>query len=356
MGNALPAEERPMVTDPQNHLPDVEACKVAVIGAGAFGTAMATVAARNGHEVCLYARDPDQVASINEQRRNNKAMSEFEIPENVYATTSVEEACEGAAFVIVALPAQRTPDFLKKYRHCIAPQVPLCITGKGLYLPTRKLLGDAIRDAMERDQCLAYLSGPSFAKEIMDMQPTAVVVACTNLSKAEFIQRVLSSLWFRVYTSTDVVGVQLGGALKNPLAIGAGMIEGKGKGFNTMAAYVTKAQLELQKLTIAMGGEPTTVSGLSGVGDLMLTAFGSLSRNRTTGVRLARGDLLDDILKDMTVEGVPTAAVAVHFADQHGLELPIFRTVAAILDRSLPLDQAHLALMGRPLRQEREVR
>ena len=153
-------------------------------------------------------------------------------------------------------------------------------------------------------------------------------MACADLPMAEKIQCMLSTLFFRVYTTTDVVGVQLGGALKNPLAIGAGMIEGRGLGINTMAAYVTKAQLELQKLATAMGGDAATISGLSGVGDLMLTAFGSLSRNRTTGVRLAKGDKLEDILQEMTVEGVPTAAVAVCYADQCDLELPASRVIS----------------------------
>eukprot|EP00636_Phaeomonas_parva_P015372 CAMPEP_0118855076 /NCGR_PEP_ID=MMETSP1163-20130328/3033_1 /TAXON_ID=124430 /ORGANISM="Phaeomonas parva, Strain CCMP2877" /LENGTH=347 /DNA_ID=CAMNT_0006787903 /DNA_START=249 /DNA_END=1292 /DNA_ORIENTATION=+ len=344
------------IAEPTNHLPEVESANIAVLGGGAFGTAMAIIAARNGHAVTVYARDTAQAAAINETHRNPKALSDYELPESIRATSSVAEACAGAAVIIHALPAQKTPDFLAANKDAIPADVPVCITSKGLYLPTKALLGDAIAEAMGRDQCVAYLSGPSFAKEMMTQQPTAVVVACTELDKAERIQRLLSSLWFRVYSTTDVVGVQLGGALKNPLAIGAGMIEGRGLGINTMAAYVTKAQLELQKLTIAMGGEPATVSGLSGVGDLMLTAFGSLSRNRTTGVRLAKGDRLEDICKEMTVEGVPTAAVAVHFADQHGLELPLFRAVAGILDGTLPIEHAHVALMGRPLRDERNVR
>ena len=298
----------------------------------------------------------EQAASITSSHRNPRALSEFELPESLRATTDLAEAIRGSDLIIHGLPAQGTPSFLAEHRALIPADIPVCITSKGLYLPTKQLLGDAICDAMERRQCLAYLSGPSFAKELMMMQPTAVVVACSDLVMAEKIQLMLSTLFFRVYTTTDVVGVQLGGALKNPLAIGAGMIEGKGFGINTMAAYVTKAQLELQKLATAMGGDAATISGLSGVGDLVLTAFGSLSRNRSTGVRLAKGDKLKDILEVMTVEGVPTAAVAVHYADQCKLELPLFRAVAAILDGSMPIEHAHVALMGRPLRQEQAVR
>ena len=317
---------------------------------------MAAICARNGHDTVIYARDAAQVEAINTTHHNPKALSEFELPQNITATTDVATAVANAAVIIHALPAQKTPEFLKTHQAIIPPNTPVCITSKGLYLPTKQLLGDAIVEEMGRPQCLAYLSGPSFAKEIMQNQPTAVVVACDDIGIAGDVQRLMSSLFFRVYTTDDVVGVQLGGALKNPLAIGAGMIEGRSMGINTMAAYVTKAQLELQLLCQKMGGRADTISGLAGVGDLMLTAFGSLSRNRTTGVRLASGEPLEDILKDMTVEGVPTASVAKHYADKYSLEVPLFRAVAAILDGELPLDQAHVALMGRPLRNETEVR
>lgn len=340
----------------RSHLPEVQSHKMCVLGAGSFGTAMAVICARNGHDTVIYARDAAQVEAINTTHTNPRALQDFELPQTVTATTDFAAAVENAAVIIHALPAQKTPDFLKAHAAAIPAGTPVCITSKGLYLPTKQLLGDAIVEEMGRSQCLAYLSGPSFAKEILQNQPTAVVVACEDLAVAEQIQRLMSSLFFRVYTTDDVVGVQLGGALKNPLAIGAGMIEGRGLGINTMAAYVTKAQLELQLLCQKMGGRADTISGLAGVGDLMLTAFGSLSRNRTTGVRLASGEALEDILKDMTVEGVPTASVAQHYADKFGLEVPLFRAVAAILDGTLPLDQAHVALMGRPLRSEAEVR
>lgn len=340
---------------PTSHLPPVEPRKICVLGAGSFGTSMAFTCERNGHETLLYARDAEQVARINAERRNPKALSDFELPENLRATTDVREAITGAAVVIHALPAQKTPQILEGLKDILNPEVPLCITSKGLYLPTKQLLGEAISEALGRPQSLAYLSGPSFAKEIMQGQPTAVVVASEDMATAELVQRLMSSLAFRVYTTTDVVGVQLGGALKNPLAIGAGMIEGRGMGINPMAAYVTKAQLELQLLCQKLGGQPDTISGLAGVGDLMLTAFGDLSRNRTTGKRLAKGETLESILKDMTVEGVPTAAVAIHYADKHQLDVPIFRAVAGILEGTLPIEHAHVYLMGRPLRAEKEV-
>jgi len=179
-----------------------------------------------------------------------------------------------------------------------------------------------------------------------------VVVASKYLYHAVKIQRALTNLHFRCYTTQDVIGVQLGGALKNPLAIGAGMIEGSGMGINTMAAYLTRSSLELQTLCKAMGGESQTISGLAGVGDLILTAFGSLSRNRTLGIRMSKGEKIEDVTSHMTVEGVPTAKVAIEFARRCGLDLPIFQAVEDILSGQLRMEDAHLALMGRPLKLE----
>ncbi|RHY88653.1 hypothetical protein DYB35_007630, partial [Aphanomyces astaci] len=185
---------------------------------------------------------------------------EFELAPSIIATTSVEESCANATLVVICIPAQGTPDFLAQHKHSIPSDAILVVTSKGLYLKTKQLLSVPILEALGRDQPLSFLSGPSFALELMKNAPSAV----------------------------DIIGVQLGGALKNPLAIGAGMIEGSGMGINTLAAYVTRSSLELQKLCIAMGGLPHTISGLSGIGDLMLTAFGSLSRNRTCGIRLIK--------------------------------------------------------------------
>eukprot|EP00604_Paraphysomonas_vestita_P004418 CAMPEP_0174823170 /NCGR_PEP_ID=MMETSP1107-20130205/22058_1 /TAXON_ID=36770 /ORGANISM="Paraphysomonas vestita, Strain GFlagA" /LENGTH=221 /DNA_ID=CAMNT_0016044681 /DNA_START=379 /DNA_END=1042 /DNA_ORIENTATION=- len=181
---------------------------------------------------------------------------------------------------------------------------------------------------------------------MLDM-PTAVVVASRFLYNAVAVQRMLSTERFRIYASQDMIGVELGGALKNPLAIGAGMLEGMSMGINTISAYVTRSSMELMELCKAMGGEPHTISGLSGIGDLMLTAFGEMSRNRTFGKKLAQGEKLVDLLRTTTVEGVPTAQVAVYFADKCGLELPIFRSVASIIEGEELLENVHLDLLGK---------
>ncbi|TMW64457.1 hypothetical protein Poli38472_013079 [Pythium oligandrum] len=331
---------------------DVERVKVAVIAAGSFGMAMATIAARRGHDVVIYARDEVVVDSINQTHRNPKMFPNHELLPEISATTSVENATADAKIIMMCLPAQRTPDFLAQYKDVIPKDAILVITSKGLYLKTKELLSVPILAALERDQPLSFLSGPSFALELMNKTPSAVVVASKYLYHAVYVQRALSTVDFRVYSSQDIIGTQLGGSLKNPLAIGAGMIEGAGLGINTLAAYVTRSSLELQKLCVAMGGQPITISGLAGIGDLMLTAFGSLSRNRTCGMRIIQGEKIEDILKETTVEGVPTAEVAVHFADQCGLDLPIFKAVNAMLKGQIKREEMQNLLMNRPLKSE----
>lgn len=328
--------------------------KIGVLGAGAFGTSMAMTAARRGHQVTLWARDAQQVQSIQETRRNPKyGLQDFELPDNLQATNSLEDACKDATILILALPAQRIPGFLKDHLDCIDPKTILCNTAKGLYVPTQQLLSDAILEAIGRsDQPFCVLSGPSFAIEIMQNMPTAVVVASKLLYHAVTVQRALSSLTFRVYSSQDLVGVQLGGALKNPLAIGAGMIEGSGFGINTLAAYVTRSSNELRALCVAMGGDTDTITGLSGIGDLMLTAFGSLSRNRTLGQKLMQGAKLEDLTREKTVEGVPTAEVAVVYARKCGLETPFFDAIHKLLSGEVNPKEAHMLLMNRPLKSE----
>jgi len=330
--------------------------KITVVGGGAFGTAMAAACGRNGHNVVMYVRRREVAREIKLTRMNEAYLPGLLLPSNVWATTNLEEALEGTELIIHALPAQRTPDWISQNKHLIPPDVIYCSTAKGLHLESQSLLSVAMRKAFDRDQPFAVLSGPSFAKEIVSEQPTSVVVASTQLAHAVKVQRLMSSTSFRIYASQDVVGVELGGALKNPLAIGAGMIEGLGFGINTMSAYVTRSCAELTSLCVAMGGKPETIAGLSGIGDLMLTAFGSLSRNRSCGIRLVKGESLEEILSTTTVEGVPTAKVAVAFADECNLCLPIFRTVSSILNGKLkPEDFVVTAMMTRPLSMETHV-
>mmetsp|Transcript_69418 Transcript_69418/g.166424 ORF Transcript_69418/g.166424 Transcript_69418/m.166424 type:complete len:446 (+) Transcript_69418:113-1450(+) len=327
--------------------------KVTVLGGGAFGTAMAVTCARNGHQVTIYARDEEQCRGINTEHKNTKYLGDCLLPDNLVACSNLTEAIADAEVVFLGLPAQKTPEFLEANKDLFKPNMIMVSTAKGLYLKTKQLLSDAIIDVMG-PTCppLVLLSGPSFAKEIVDGHPTTVVCASQKLHHAVAVQRLMSSTKFRVFTSQDVIGVELGGALKNPLAVGAGIIEGLGFGINTMSAYITCATRELQMLIVAMGGRPETAAGLSGVGDLMLTAFGTLSRNRTCGMRLAKGESLDEILKGTTIEGVPTASVAVYFAEMCGLDLPIFRAVSQLILGKVKAHKAAEELMSLPLTTE----
>ncbi|CAB9523004.1 Probable glycerol-3-phosphate dehydrogenase 2 [NAD(P)+] [Seminavis robusta] len=334
---------------------------ILVVGAGAYGTAMAYTCAANGHKVVMHMRDPQQCEEINTNCRNPKYLSKYPLNPNDNAITGICTRDELAKYlaipgiiVILALPCQKTPLWIQQHADLIGEDVLLVSTAKGLYLPTQQLVGHAILDALNRaSQPLCFLSGPSFAEEIVQGYPTAVVIASDQLYLANKLQRIMSNgKTFRVYTSQDPIGVQLGGALKNPLAVGAGMIAGLGYGTNTLSASVTRASRELCDLAIAMGGHPDTIDGLSGIGDLMLTCFSSQSRNQRCGTRLMKGHAVDDILKDYTVEGVPTADVAVAYADMCGLECPIFRTVHALIHKTISPEQAVVSLMGRPLNQE----
>mmetsp|Transcript_22326 Transcript_22326/g.46935 ORF Transcript_22326/g.46935 Transcript_22326/m.46935 type:complete len:428 (-) Transcript_22326:131-1414(-) len=336
--------------------------KVVVLGAGAFGTAMAFAAAQGGNEVVIYMRDKQQCKVINEEHRNPRYLSEFSLHveggmeiRGICTLEELKEELQSPGVVIMhALPCQLTPPWFQEHKDIIPKDALICCTAKGLYLPTQQLMGHAILDALDRaDQPLAFLSGPSFAAEIMKGNPTTLVVASDQLFQAVRIQKMMSNFkTIRVFTSNDPVGVQLGGALKNPLAVGAGMIEAMGFGTNTLAAMVTRASHELRQLCSAMGGDPRTVDGLSGAGDLMLTCFSSQSRNQRCGQRLMKGESVEDIQKDCTVEGIATVDVAVIYADMCGLELPIFRCVHALIHKKITPEEAVLDLMGRRSRTE----
>lgn len=333
-----------------------------VLGAGAFGTAMAYAACQGGNEVVIYMRDAKQCEVINTEHRNPKYLSEFSLHvegcEDIRGICTLDELKEELAVpgvvIIHALPCQLTPPWFKEHKDLIPKDALICVTAKGLYLPTQQLMGHAILDVLDRaEQPLAFLSGPSFASEIMKGDPTTLVVASDELFHAVRIQRIMSNFrTLRVFTSDDPVGVQLGGALKNPLAVGAGMIVGMGFSTNTLSAIVTRASGELRELCIAMGGNPRTIDGLAGMGDLMLTCFSPQSRNQTAGQRLIHGERVEDIQKNTTVEGIPTADVAIMYADMCGLELPIFRCVHALIHKKITPEQAIADLMGRPIRHE----
>ena len=284
------------------------------------------------------------------------------IPANVTATSNIDEALKDADVIIHCIPAQHTPKFVQSIASKIPSNTPYVSTAKGIHVASHSLMSEAIPRALgehaKRVQ-LAYLSGPSFAKEMVKGHPVSVIVASYALGDgtkppqpetALTVQKILNAERFRIYVSDDVIGVEVGGALKNPLAIGAGMAIGCGFGQSTIAGIVTRGCREMRLLAVALGGRPETLAGLSGIGDLMLTCFSSLSRNNRCGRALAEGKTADQITKEMgeVVEGVPTASEVVALAKTHKLHLPLFFAVNEIIAGRLTAKSALSLLMRTP--------
>ena len=317
---------------------------------------MATLLARNKDslEVVLVLRDTATCEAINTRHVNERYLPAFTLPPNVRATTEAAEALVGADYIVHAVPVQQSFKFLHSLRDVIPPQTPLLCLSKGLEVGTCRNMSQIIEAALDREQPLAVLSGPTFALEIMKGLPTAIVAASRDPKLASDVQRLFSSSNLRVNTSGDVTGVEIAGALKNVLAIAAGMVEGLELGNNAMAALVAQGCSEIRWLAERLGAEPVTLSGLSGVGDIMLTCFVPLSRNRTVGVRLGRGESLSAILASSTqvAEGVATAAAVVVLARKHRVALPVLTAVARILDGEMSPREAVEAVMALTQRPE----
>lgn len=330
--------------------------KVAVLGGGSFGTAMATLLARNkpSLQVVLLLRDKATCEAVNSVHVNTRYLPTFTLPTNVRATTDPQDALTACDYIVHAVPVQQSFAFLSALRHLIAPGTPILCLSKGLEVGTCRNMSQIIHDALGRPQPLAVLSGPTFAVELMRGLPTAIVAASTDAKLASRVQRLFSSSNLRVNTSSDVIGVEIAGALKNVLAIAAGMVEGLELGNNAMAALVAQGCSEIRWLAERMGADPVTLSGLSGVGDIMLTCFVPLSRNRTVGVRLGKGESLAAILASSTqvAEGVATAAAVVVLARRHRVALPVLTAVARILDGEMSPREAVEAVMALPQRPE----
>jgi len=340
-------------TDRFGALATLEPQKIAVLGGGAFGTALAAHLARKGHQVHMVIRDKDVSEFINNTRVNPKYLTDYDLPETLRATTDAAEALEGATALIHAVPVQASRRVLEGIREHVPPGMLIVAASKGLELQSCKLMCDLIPEALGRDPSenpVVAVSGPSFAKEIMDQRPTAVVAASHSVEAAEEAQRLLTAHYFRVSTSADIVGVEVAGALKNVLAIAAGICEGLGLGVNAMSALVTQGTAEIRWLAGAMGGNPDTLSGLSGMGDIVLTCFGSLSRNRSVGVRLGKGESISDILDsgDGVAEGVYTAEMVVELASQYRVLLPVLTSVARIVKGEVSPRTAVLEVMSLP--------
>ncbi|KAK4433479.1 Glycerol-3-phosphate dehydrogenase [NAD(+)] 2, chloroplastic [Sesamum alatum] len=327
--------------------------KVVVLGGGSFGTAMAAhVADRKEQlEVNMLVRDPEVCQSINENHFNCKYFPAHKLPENIVATTDAKAALQGADFCFHAVPVQFSASFLEGIADFVDPGLPFISLSKGLELNTLRMMSQIIPRALGNPrQPYVVLSGPSFALELMNKLPTAMVVASRDKKMANAVQELLASRSMRINTSSDVTGVEIAGALKNVLAIAAGIVEGLNLGNNSMAALVAQGCSEIRWLATKMGAKSTTLTGLSGTGDIMLTCFVNLSRNRTVGVRLGSGETLDDILSSMNqvAEGVSTAGAVIALAQKYKVKMPVLTAVARIVDNELTPTKAVFELMNLP--------
>jgi len=331
--------------------------KVVVFGGGSFGTAMGVALARQHPQlnVVLLLRDPYLCKDINEKHCNTRYLPNFNLPDRVTATTSAEMALKGAQYAIHAVPVQHSRDFLTSIKEYIDPSLPIISVSKGIEVTTGKVMSDLIPSALGRKQPTVFLSGPSFAQEVIAEQPTGLVAASRDKNLCREVQDLFASPTMRINITTDVIGVEICGALKNVLAIAAGIVEGLELGNNAMAALISQGCSEIRWLAEKMGAKPATVSGLSGLGDIMLTCYGSLSRNRTVGVRLGKGEALSDIMSSSSqvAEGVPTAGAVVSLARKYRVQLPVLTAVAQVLNGHLSAAEAVAEIMNLPQIEER---
>ncbi len=329
--------------------------RVAVIGAGSWGTAVANMAAASGSTV-LWARRPELAQAIQEEHRNPDYLPEFDLDPTLKATADLEEAVSGAELVVMAVPSHGFRAVFADLAGLLSPTTPIVSLTKGIEEETLATMTQVIaEEAPQHDPSLVgVMTGPNLAREVVEGQPTAAVVAMTDDETAKKIQTLFMSPTFRVYTNDDVVGCELGGALKNVMAIAAGMSDGLGFGNNTRAALITRALAELTRLGVALGGRPATFAGLAGMGDLIATCISPLSRNHRVGMALAEGKTLEEVVSEMKMvaEGVKTTRGVLGLAERTAVEMPIASHVGRVLYEGLHPREAVLSLMTRAAKAE----
>jgi glycerol-3-phosphate dehydrogenase (NAD(P)+) len=334
--------------------------EIAIIGGGAWGTALAVALGRKGtHRVRLWAHEKEVRDSINQTHSNDLFLPGHKLPDSVNATGHYQEAVRGAEIVVSVMPSHHCRRVFEEMWVYLTPEMLIVSATKGLengtHLRMSEVISQVIKSAQGFSPRVGALSGPSFAKEVARGDPTAVAIASPDDDLAEIIQREFSDPLFRVYTNRDVIGVELGGALKNTIAIAAGVCDGLGLGHNSIAALITRGLAEMTRLVVACGGQPETMAGLAGLGDLVLTCTGGLSRNRSVGVELGRGGKLPEIIAGMhgmVAEGVFTTHAAVELARVYKVEMPITAQMDAILNHEKSPREAIHELMTRSGKRE----
>lgn len=329
--------------------------RCAVVGGGAWGTALADLLVRGGHEARLWARESDVVEQVNTTHANPRFLPGVMLSRGVCATDSIHEALDGAGLVVYVAPSHVLRDVVRSGAGAVPAAVALVVATKGIEPESLKLMTDVVSEELPGHPVVA-ISGPSFAAEVARGQPTAVVAASKSSSASEAVQRTLSSPTFRVYTNDDVVGVELAGALKNVIAVATGIADGIGLGLNSRAALITRGLAEMTRLGVALGARSTTFAGLAGMGDLVLTCTGALSRNRALGVEVGHGRPLEELLAgtESVAEGVRNTRSALALAQRAGVDMPIVRAVHRVLFEGQGAQSAIADLMTRELRAERD--
>ena len=329
--------------------------RAAVVGAGAWGTALADLLARNGLDVTLWAYEPDVVASINARHENTRFLAQAPLDESLRATGDLAAGVRNAPLVVFVTPSHVLRGIARSAAAHADENATLVVASKGIERESLALMTDVVSSEIP-GRAVVGLSGPSFAREVVQRQPTAVVAASRQVDASVRVQQALSSDAFRVYTHHDVIGVELGGSLKNVMAIATGMAEGLGLGYNPRAALITRGLAEITRLGVALGADPLTFAGLAGIGDLVLTCTGALSRNRQLGLEIGQGRRLDESLasRETVAEGVYTTQSAHALASREEIEMPIVAAVYRILFESTDPRRAIGELMTRELRAEPE--
>ncbi len=331
---------------------------IGVVGAGSYGTSLAKLLAERGHAVSMWCRSPELAAAIRDTRENAKYLPGFSLPESVEVTDDLAATVSGKAIVLGVTPSHAARDVLGRAAEHLDAGVIVVNASKGLEQGTMdrvdQIYAEIFPTTIAERAC--FLSGPTFAKELAMRCPSAIVVASRDHDAADTVQREFATDRLRVYTSEDVIGVEVGGALKNVVAIAAGMSDGLEYGLNARAALITRGLAEISRIGTKLGANPLTFAGLSGMGDLVLTCSGELSRNRQVGLALGRGERLDDIIgrMNMVAEGVKTTKVAYGLSEKIGVSAPISALMHAVLYEQMPASEAVKLLMGRALKKERE--
>ena len=330
--------------------------RACVFGSGGWGTALAQLCASRGYSVMQWVREPEVLEAINRQHENPLFLSEIPLSERIVATLEEQEAMEKADLVLLVVPSQFLRRVVERIRFLLPTGVPIVCCSKGIEKESLELMSEVLSGELpgKYHPWLTYLSGPSFAREVAQGKPANVTVAGTNKGVRAKVRSLLGSSIFRVYTSADVVGVEVGGAVKNVIAIAVGACAGMGFGLSAQASLITRGLAEVTRLAVAKGANPLTLSGHAGIGDLVLTCTGSLSRNRQVGFALGEGKTLDEILGSMKMiaEGVETAHSVWHLARKLNVSMPISEQAALVLHHGKSVEQAARELMERPLREE----